>query len=903
MKASPRRGGVAAPAPSNDRIAIVEPLPLSRAKLVPPRLPGHVVAVDRQRQWIDQLLLHDVTLIVAPGDFGKSTLCASLYGHLRELGHRCGWVSLDSDLSSAAAGDYVVAAIAEMVDGAPYDPGDRASPGATAVRLANAIQALAEPVILFLDDADRIRDDWCGELLDQLMQQRCADLHLVLTCSGRVPAFARRVEQRAGALKLDVDDLRLSDLEVAELFATSGMFVDDAQVADLNAVMVGWTGGLKIVAGTLRQMTPEAIGGDWEERCCGALGPSFDLALDTLPAAQRSFLLRCAVVRDLAPALCTALTGVPDATAMLRDLSESGLLVQRLRGVLDRYRIHPAFRSFLLRRMTAIEPALLPDLYRRASAWHGAQGMTGEAIQLALAGQDSETAAGLLAGQAMAMIAHAGPLDVGEALGQLPSAAIAARPALQRALAWTTALRADLGETGITHPPAPEADEAAIAAARAFMQKDRFDIGLEQATAYLADHSEDRDFAARMMRGFAALAEMQQGRHRHAYELLRPIVARTRGKDGDLPEAIGQYVIAAAHRAQGRPADAERTLRDAAARMERTESRKSAPAALLSVGLARAFYERNDVASAACMIEGRIPMLEQVGVADALIQAYVVAIRVAASLGRIDEAAALIDRAELVAYDRRWLPMQAMCAVERWRLHLPAVVELDRIVPAAIEDAVVERPLSAEARAFAILSEARAYDAIAQDDRPRLTLVADRLLRLAETAKDVGLQVRGTLFNILPQLSGRCGRMVEIDTAKFLNQAASLGYIRTMVDILDVTGVRTSQDFCSSDYSAGSFLALLRLAQPSPGESRTGAHEPGTSTAFSFLSPREIEIVNALHAGETNKVIARQLGLTPETIKWHLKNLMKKLRANSRGEVVCNAAALGLSLSVPGAVG
>jgi LuxR family maltose regulon positive regulatory protein len=888
------------PAPSNDRVAIVERLPLSRAKLVPPRPPGHVVAVDRQRQWINQLLLHDVTLIVTPCDYGKSTLCASLHGHLRKLGHRCGWVSLDSDLSSAAAGDYVVAAIVEIVGGladVKQTPGDRASPRATAVRLANAIQATADPVILFLDDVDRIGDEWCCELLDQLMQQRCANLHLVLTCSGRLPAFVRRVEQHASALKLDADDLRLSDLEVSELFATSGMFADDAQITALNAVMAGWTGGLKIVAGTLRQTSPETIGGDWEERCCGALGPYFDMALDTMPAAHRSFLLRCSVVRDIAPGLFAALTGAQDAAAILRDLATSGLLIQPLRGVLDHYRIHPAFRFFLLRRISSIDPAILPDLYRRASAWHHAEGMTGDAIVLALAGQDNDTAAKLLTEHAMEMIAYAGPLNVGEALGQLPDAIISAQPILQHALAWTTALRADLGASSALRPFAAKKDEAAIEATRDFMQRDRLDIGLERANVFLADRPDDRDFATRMVRGFAALAETQQGRHRQAYALLRPIAAPTRGMGSDLPEAMGRYVIAAAHRAQGRPADAERTLRDAWRRQERDEGRKSAGAALVSVGLARAFYERNDVASAACMIEGRIPLLEQVAVADALVQAYVVAIRVAASLGRIDEAAALIERAELVAYDRHWLPMQAMCAVERWRLHLPAVVDLERIVPAAREEEVVEQPLSAEARAFAILSEVRAYEAIAQDDRPRLTMVADRLLRLAETTKDMGLQVRGTLLNILPQLSGRCWRMVEIETAKFLNQAASLGYIRTMVDILEVTGVRTSQDFCSSDYSAGSFLALLRLAQSSLGEDPAGSHEPGPHAAFSFLSPREIEIVNALHAGETNKVIARQLGLTPETIKWHLKNLMKKLRANSRGEVVRNAAEIGLSLS------
>ena len=54
--------------------------------------------------------------------------------------------------------------------------------------------------------------------------------------------------------------------------------------------------------------------------------------------------------------------------------------------------------------------------------------------------------------------------------------------------------------------------------------------------------------------------------------------------------------------------------------------------------------------------------------------------------------------------------------------------------------------------------------------------------------------------------------------------------------------------------------------------------------------------MSALNAGESNKEIARTLQLAPETVKWHLKNVMRKLRANSREEAVQNASTLGLKL-------
>jgi LuxR family maltose regulon positive regulatory protein len=175
--------------------------------------------------------------------------------------------------------------------------------------------------------------------------------------------------------------------------------------------------------------------------------------------------------------------------------------------------------------------------------------------------------------------------------------------------------------------------------------------------------------------------------------------------------------------------------------------------------------------------------------------------------------------------------------------------------------------------------------------------VAERLLRLASNADDAELRATATLLDILPQLSGRCDKMVELEIVRFLNHAATAGFRRTIVDILDVTGVRAVQNFCSEAYSSGSFLALLKLAEPSRrNPALEGAYSAAPGEAFSFLTEREIEILSALNAGESNKEIARTLQLAPETVKWHLKNVMRKLRANSREEAVQNASTLGLTL-------
>jgi len=59
------------------------------------------------------------------------------------------------------------------------------------------------------------------------------------------------------------------------------------------------------------------------------------------------------------------------------------------------------------------------------------------------------------------------------------------------------------------------------------------------------------------------------------------------------------------------------------------------------------------------------------------------------------------------------------------------------------------------------------------------------------------------------------------------------------------------------------------------------------------LSPRERGIVRLMSQGLTNKQIARQLGIAPETVKTHTKRIFLKLTVCSRAQAVYRAVALG----------
>ena len=52
------------------------------------------------------------------------------------------------------------------------------------------------------------------------------------------------------------------------------------------------------------------------------------------------------------------------------------------------------------------------------------------------------------------------------------------------------------------------------------------------------------------------------------------------------------------------------------------------------------------------------------------------------------------------------------------------------------------------------------------------------------------------------------------------------------------------------------------------------------------LTRRELEVLSALAAGNTNKEIAAELGLSPNTVKFHVKNLFQKLGVHNRSQAI-----------------
>lgn len=860
-----------------------------QGKYAPPRFPVDLVGTERWQHRLDEIASHELCLVRAPAGYGKTAFAATLFAHARSVGWSTGWVSFDPEDNEPAAIGHLFEAV-RLARGAPREDSLTtlsATPVSAAIlagALADRIEAFEHPLLLILDDVDRLTDPRSIEVLSRLLRHPPAPLRLIL--SGRtMPAVAfGDAERRGMTLSIGSAELGLADDDVELFLHGAGAPPNGRNGAELNQLVNGWPAGVRLAR--LAESTDAII-----ERIDAYFVPLIASLSDT----ERLFLQRCAVAPIFDAELCQLLSGEKDSAALLRDLTARGLFIEAPTDGSGWHRLHPAFRAVLLRRSEADGDAA-SQLHRVAGRYFVARRMFAEAAEQAMMAGDFEQAARLLAGIVLPMIERGEISRAAAWMDRLPPEQIATFPELVQAQAWlltlTAAPEASAAIAALAKSGGHEEARAIDLVHRAYRGDQLADV-VEKCDQLLASPEHVSDFAIAMIRTVLAHGALKRGLFGLVHHAVRPLMLRGAGPPLALPLALAICSRAALSRAQGQLADAERVLRDGL----HAASAPGLATALIEAALARCCYERNEMAAAADLAARALPLLEQSPFQDALLPAFLVAIRSAAGMGHINKAASLIDRAELVAFEREWAPLKALCIVERARLRLPQTIDAETVVATADEESAVIDPLSAAGRAFALLSEMRAYEAIASGDRPRLTMVAERLLRLASNADDAELRATATLLNILPQLSGRCDKMVELETVRFLNHAASAGFRRTIVDVLDVTGVRAVQNFCSEAYSSGSFLALLKLAEPSRrNPALESAHSAAPGEAFSFLTEREIEILSALNAGESNKEIARTLQLAPETVKWHLKNVMRKLRANSREEAVQNASTLGLNL-------
>lgn len=192
---------------------------------------------------------------------------------------------------------------------------------------------------------------------------------------------------------------------------------------------------------------------------------------------------------------------------------------------------------------------------------------------------------------------------------------------------------------------------------------------------------------------------------------------------------------------------------------------------------------------------------------------------------------------------------------------------------------------------------ARAYVASAQERFEEAIRTLERVKRDAEGVHDHYFGLRAA--NHLCLVRFRAGQAMEAvrEFRHVLDTSAQAGIQQMIVDEGRRIGplLMAFKDHAErmkkwgdlKPYFDGLITAWERRYQ-------TGADTGPRSALKDPLSPREGVILNLIAEGLSNKEIARNLTIAPETVKSHVKNLFAKLNAEKRAQAVARAQSLGL---------
>ena len=204
-----------------------------------------------------------------------------------------------------------------------------------------------------------------------------------------------------------------------------------------------------------------------------------------------------------------------------------------------------------------------------------------------------------------------------------------------------------------------------------------------------------------------------------------------------------------------------------------------------------------------------------------------------------------------------------------------------------------------------------------EPDRPRVMVVDDHTLfrsGLSELLERRGIEVCAAVGDgeegcrlaaeLEPDVVLLDLRMPELDGLSVLERLAALGLdcavvmLTTSSDERDlVTSLRSgARGYLLKDMEPEQLVDAL--AAVVEGETvvapemtsvlakvvKGGTVESGRPDRFSSLTPREFEILRHLSEGQSNKEIARDLGITDGTVKLHVRSILRKLEVRSRVE-------------------
>lgn len=914
-----------------------------QSKLNMPRLSQEAIVRPGLLCKLEAGAQHKLILVCAPAGFGKTLAVASwlqpaAQGELQEAHKPTAWYTIDAaDNDPSAFLAYLLAAIQEVypnscatttscLEVAQLPPVDYI----VSALLVDLIH-LPGQLYLVLDDYHQITEPAIHQLLSGTVRHLPPQVHLVITSRTTPPLPLARLRASQGLTEINASDLSFSKHEAAALIATVlGRTPAPEVVEELVVQTSGWVAGLRLAATAMHSRSDDtAFVGEMRQRGHEYL---FDYlleeVLERLPDSLQQFLLKTSVLSDLTAGLCDAVLGAEHTSeAILSQLADDHLFVNRLDDRHDWYRYHPQFRLLLQNRLrVAVGDGEVARLQHRAAEWYAKNGYFHEGMRAYLAASDAESAASCLEDclETIYRQDHPQQLHIIERLlSLLPSALVEQRPLLLMSKAWVLQWRGRYEAIGVLverveallvkgHGPTDaerlQALQGEIYAAKtyAYMLSGKLDAQMESAQQALRYLPPTRPLARGMVLLLLSRCYRWCGRSGDALRLLEGVLQSTDMAPNSLTiaalNALAQHSMYSAQ-----PQKTEKVAEVARSLSHVSGYLLNEGVAHTMLGVVACQTDQDEKVRRHFAYVRDNPYLVQFNSQLGMIYYCTWYVAVRGGEAQMAEVLEVIERLRAVAWEVGNVESQPvvdaleahaalrtgnLAAVRRWveSVSLPPIHPVSPIVRA-----VWVRCL------------------LAMGDAPSLALAqqgAEELLAHCQARNDLMIVVEAqVLLSLIYQAQGK-----EAQAVALLAEAVSfgvprgfrlnyMGYGAPMRRLLERIALDTQHDQPRAD-AARLLLAILPIE-----EAATDLLAAATPAGYTLDGPREsepdgipteqltnreIEVLELLALKLSNREIADQLFVSPNTVRNHIVHLCQKLGVNNRRAAVLRARQLSL---------
>ncbi|MGM0508985.1 MAG: LuxR C-terminal-related transcriptional regulator [Fusobacteriota bacterium] len=348
---------------------------LLMTKLNIPKNNKEIISRPRLQKKLDKIIKTKLTIVSAPAGYGKTSMISNW---LENFDFKKVWISLDKkDNDPVIFLNYFITAlkslnsdIGKSIEGLINIP-KLPEIGVLITSLINEISKINEKFIIVLDDFHVIENVKLKKAFQIILDNQIENMHFVILTREDPDIKISKLRLNGELLEFRARDLKFTKKEIKNFFEKSfNMKFSNEELEILNNRTEGWIASLKLISISLKDKKENEkknfirnFGGSHKH----VIDYLFEEVIKHQEEKVYSFLCETSILDNLSTSLCNEITGRSDAEEIICYLEKTNIFLIPLDENGEWFRYHHLFQDYLQTELTKYK---MRKLHKRAAKWH-----------------------------------------------------------------------------------------------------------------------------------------------------------------------------------------------------------------------------------------------------------------------------------------------------------------------------------------------------------------------------------------------------------------------------------------------------------------------------------------------------------------------------------------------------